>query len=391
MSSFDVLIVGAGAAGLSLALAAGGLALPGGRAPEIGLVEPPAGGPRAPDRTWCYWERGPGPWDGLLAARWEKLAVRGPEGATVAGPIAPHSYKMLRSRDFEDHVRSRLPANVEPVTATASRIDDGAEHAAVQAERADGTQVRLRARWVFDTRPAPLPRPARTTLLQHFRGWFLRTDADAFDAETALLMDLRLPQPRGGVAFGYVLPLSARSALVEYTEFTRTVLDDAGYTAALRHYTGDVLGLEGAAVTAVEQGAIPMTDGRFIPRAGRRVFRLGAAGGATRPSTGYTFSGIQRQVAAVARALEEGRTPVPPVPHRRRHLAMDAVLLRALDAGRVRGDAFFAGLFARNSMVDVLDFLDGRTTLRRELAIGATTPVAPMAATVVERLLGRPR
>jgi lycopene beta-cyclase len=379
MREFDVVVVGGGAAGLSLTRR-----LAGANTVRAALVEPPPGPLRAPVRTWCFWEPDGGPWDAVLAARWDRLEVVGPDGRGRAAPAAPLVYKMLRSTDFEAHVRAGLGGRVAEVEAAVTGIEDGPDRAVVRAVDAAGAPVELAARWVFDSRPLPALPPARTTLLQHFRGWFVRTPDAAFDPDAAVLMDFRPPQPRNGVAFGYVLPLSDRTALVEYTEFTREVLDDAGYDAALRDYTGRVLGLGPFEVTAVEQGAIPMTDGRFRTRAGRRVFRIGTAGGATRPSTGYTFSGVQRQAAAVAAALAAGRTPVPPVPHRRRHLLMDAVLLRALDTGRVDGAEFFARLFRRNALADVLRFLDGGSGLGRDLRMGATVPVAPMALTTAE-------
>lgn len=387
MARFDLLIVGAGAAGLTLAHTAAAAVLPGTATPEIALIEPPEGGPRPNDRTWCFWEPGPGLWDDILAARWDTLSVVAPTGARHEQNITPQFYKMLRSRDFDAHVRAGLGVNVHPYPATVTAVEDGPEYATVHAERSQGPPLQLEARWVFDSRPLPILPDAHTTLLQHFRGWFVHTGRDTFDTESALLMDLRTPQPDHGVSFGYVLPLSAREALVEYTEFSREVLDDAGYELALGHYTEEVLGLGRFTITGSEQGIIPMTDGGFPRRTGQRIFRIGAAGGATRPSTGYTFSGIQRQIAAVVSHLERGRVPEPPLPHHRRHLAMDSVLLRALDSGRLHGAEFFARLFARNDMRDVLDFLDGRSTLRRELALGTTTPLLPMSVTSLERTL----
>ncbi|MDA8371913.1 MAG: lycopene cyclase family protein [Nocardiopsaceae bacterium] len=385
MREFDVVVVGAGAAGLSLTRGLAEANVRGADIADIALVEPPPGAPRSPVRTWCFWERGGGPWDPVLAARWERLAVIGPDGRHRASSAAPFVYKMLRSTDVEEYVRSGLDGRVAQISAVVNGIEDGAERAVVRAVDANGEPIEIGARWVFDSRPPTSLPPAGTTLFQHFRGWFLRTDTDAFTPHSATLMDLRTPQPGNGVGFGYVLPFSVRAALVEYTEFTREILDDAGYEAALSDYTGRVLGLKDFTVTSTEQGVIPMTDARFRTRAGRRVFRIGAAGGATRPSTGYTFSGIQRQTAAVVDALTRGGTPVPPVPHRRRHLAMDAVLLRALDTGRLDGADFFARLFHRTPLPDVLDFLDGRSTLLRELALGATTPLLPMSATTVEQ------
>jgi lycopene beta-cyclase len=192
-------------------------------------------------------------------------------------------------------------------------------------------------------------------------------------------MDFRTPQPPRGVAFRYVLATSAREALVEHTEFTRAALDDAGYDRALRDATA---GLPPFEVVGVEQGAIPMTDAPFARQVGERVYRLGAGGGATRPSTGYTFSGAQRQAAAVADAVAAGRDPLPPLPYPRRHLLMDAVLLRALDGGHLAGARFLADLFARQPAERVLRFLDGTTSVREDLAIMRTAPpLAMLAAT----------
>jgi lycopene beta-cyclase len=387
MADYDVAIIGGGAAGLTLTHELRGVNDRRGRPLRVALVEPPPGPHTPPPRTWCFWEPDGGPWDHLLAARWRDLSVVGPDGAVHDSPAAPYVYKMLRSADVDTHVRASAGEHVDQLPVLVTEVVDGAEHAVVRGTGPGGPgggSRELTASWVFDSRP---PRPAprgRTHLLQHFRGWFVRTPDDAFDPASAVLMDLRPPQPANGVAFGYVLPLSPREALVEYTEFGREALTTPEYERALKDYCG-LLGLGDVEVTAAEQGVIPMTDARFRPRAGRRVFRVGTAGGATRPSTGYTFSGVRRQTAAVARALAQGRAPVPPVPHRRRHLAMDAVMLRALDTGRVRGAEFFAGLFAANRLGDVLAFLDGGSRLPRELAMGLSTPVAAMSLTSLDQ------
>ncbi|GAB2511247.1 lycopene cyclase family protein [Nocardiopsis aegyptia] len=385
MADYDVAIIGGGAAGLTLAHLMGRVNERRGVPLDAVLVEAPPGPHTPPPRTWCFWERDGGPWDALLAARWENLAVVGADGTTRTSRADPYVYKMLRSTDVAEHVRAHADGHVDQRTLFVRGLADGPDHATVSAEAPDGSPEALTARWVFDSRPPRRHLPARTRLLQHFRGWFVRTRDDAFDPGAAVLMDLRTPQPRHGVSFGYVLPLTRRTALVEYTEFGRTALTTPEYERALAHYC-DLVGLGGVEVTAAEQGVIPMTDARMPTRVGRRLFQVGAAGGATRPSTGYTFSGVGRQARAVAAALAADRVPVPPVPHRRRHLAMDAVMLRALDTGRVQGAEFFTRLFTRNGFGDVLAFLDGDSPLHRELAMGLTTPVGAMSLTTAEHL-----
>ncbi|GAA3399254.1 hypothetical protein GCM10017752_67190 [Streptomyces roseoviridis] len=212
----------------------------------------------------------------------------------------------------------------------------------------------------------------------------MHCDRPVFDPATVELMDFRTPQPAHGLSFGYVLPTGRHEALVEYTEFSRAPLPDAAYDEALRHYAERVLALGPYRVTATEQGAIPMTDGRHERRPGRHVFRIGAAGGAVRPSTGYAFSAIQRQTRAVADAVHAGRTPAPPPAHPARALAMDAVLLRALDTGRLDGPAFFTRLFRDVPAARLLRFLDGTTRLAEEFSLGLRTPVLTMLRTAAE-------
>lgn len=386
----DVAVVGAGAAGLSLVLHLLTAGPPGLR---IALVEQPAGAAGAPGaRTWCWWERPGGLHDEALRHSWPLASVRCRDGAEIVVPLGPLRYKMLRSDALErrvDALVARTPG-ARRVTAQVCGITEDGD--TVRLELAPGgiNEPVLRARWVFDSRPLPLLPPARTTLLQHFRGWFVRSERPVFDPGRALLMDFRTPQPPpgGGLAFGYVLPWSAHEALVEYTRFDRRPLDRASYDRELGRFCAERWGLRPGGgdwrVTGAEQGVIPMTDARFPVRAGRRVFRIGVAGGAARPATGYAFAAMQRQSAAIAAALAAGAPPVPPRPHGARHLAMDAALLRALDRGRIAGADFFERLFRDNPPDRLLRFLDGTSSRPEELALGLRCPVLPMALSCAE-------
>ncbi|MFH9574576.1 lycopene cyclase family protein [Streptomyces sp. NPDC017230] len=388
MVDADIVVVGAGAAGLSLVhrLPVG---TPRAAAPSVVLVDPPPGPLRAPRRTWCFWESDPGRFDAATTASWEWLRVRGRDGAVVLRHIAPARYKMIRSDDFEALVDRDLKdrpglRRLEATAGTVTTLPDGS--ACVPVTDASGAHLGLRARWVFDSRPPDRLPPARTRLLQHFRGWFVRTERPVFDPGVVDLMDFRTGQPARGLSFGYVLPTGRHTALVEYTEFGPAPLTSDAYDSALEDYTRRVLRTGATEVLSTEQGVIPMTDAVFERRAegSGAVFRIGVAGGATRASTGYTFAAVQRQSDAIARAVRAGRRPVPPPPHPARARLMDAVLLRALDAGRVDGPDLFFRLFDRVPAGRLLRFLDGRSRLYEDLAVGVRTPVLPMLRTAAE-------
>ncbi len=378
MRDSDIAIVGAGAAGLSLAHALT-------RRPERGpvptmvLVEPPPGH-RPPPRTWCFWEPDGGPYDPAVTAAWRRLRVHDRYGRATVRDIDPLRYKMLRSPRFEALVAERLAAfpGVRRLDGRVERVRAVPGGAEALVTTGAGDPRTVRARWLFDSRPPHRLPPARTLLLQHFRGWFVRTRGAAFDPEVADWMDFRTPQPPDGTSFGYVLPLGPHEALVEYTRFSAALLPPEEYEAALRHYTDDVLRLGPFEVTGTESGVIPMTDARFPRRIGPAVFRIGTAGGATRPATGYTFATVQRQSIAIADAYRAGRTPLPPRPHGWRARAMDAALLHGLADGAITGADFFPRLFREVPADRLLRFLDGRTRLHEDGAVGLRAPARAM-------------
>ena len=366
-----VAVVGAGAAGLALACRLGAQGTDG-----VVLVEAPPGPATSPERTWCSWQQGPGYWADAVSQSWDRVSVVDRAGVRDVLDLAPLTYSMIRSSDYVRVAGQRLArTGVQRLEGLVTGVRDGPSHAVVEG-------VGLTADLVFDTRPTPPSTPGRVALLQHFRGWFVRTEQDAFDPSVAGLMDFRPPQPAGGVAFSYVLPTSPREALVEHTLFSGTPWTSEQYDAALRETTRDLPPFE---VVATEQGAIPMTDAPFPRRVGQRVYRLGAAGGATRPSTGYTFTAAQRQAEQVASALQEGRDPTPPPAYSRRHLWMDGVLLRALDGGAVDGADFFVRLFRAHPAERVLRFLDGTTTPVEDLALMRSAPRAAMVRAALSR------
>ncbi len=398
----DLAIVGAGGAGLSVVIALdrfvrerrsrGDVV----RVPTVALVDRVV---RAgTDRTWCFWDAGRSDVDEAVHRQWRRVEVVRPDGARRVHDLGPLRYVMVRSADFYVLAEKSVAAlGAVRVVAGVEEVVDGPpgqSHAIVRTT--DGRVVR--AGWVLDSRPSPPRRCANTAWLQHFRGWTVAFDpaalpAGSLDPDVPVFMDFTTPQPQRAVSFGYVLPLDARRALVEYTEFSRARLGDAAYDAALRRYLASRFGpaARTAVVEEVEDGAIPMSDAVLDVRPGPRRFRIGTAGGATRPSTGYTFAAMQRQADAVAAALLDGRDPVPPRPYPRRHRWMDAVLLRALDHGHVDGARLLADLFDRNRPADVLRFLDGGTDVVEEAALMRTTPVLAMTAATAGDAAARAR
>jgi lycopene beta-cyclase len=401
----DVAVVGAGGAGLSvlihLAAALDRDDVPG-VAPSVVLIDPQHR--RGSDRTWCWWDPPLGSGGSVVASAgpelagvvhrsWDRLVITDRRRRSHLLDLGPLRYHLVRSSDFYALAeRAIARVGARRVLAGVDEVRDGPGGVVV---RAAGREIR--ARWVLDSRPGPPFRPARTSWLQHFRGWVVRFPAGSpgapspLDPRIPVLMDFSAPQPAEGTGFGYVLPLDERRALVEYTVFSRHRLPGPDYDRMLRGYLEHRWGPRGAAVTveSVEDGAIPMTDAVHRRRVGARVFRIGTAGGATRASTGYTFAAIQRQARAVVGALLAGERPEPPPAYPARHRWLDSVFLRAMDRGHLDGADYLCDLFTGNPPGRVLGFLDGTSTVGDDVRLALGSPRGPMLRATAEDLLAR--
>ena len=378
----DVAIVGAGGAGATVLIQLAARRRPDAAPLTVAVVDPVHRTGR--DRTWCFWDAGSSPVEAAVHRRWGSVLLVDEHGTAHRLDLDPLRYVMVRSQDlYALSDKAVADLGVLRIDARATSVVDGEDRAVVHTD-----EGRIEARWVLDSRPARPRRAATTALLQHFRGWMVRFPTDVLDPAAPVFMDFTVPRAASGVAFGYVLPDDARSGLVEYTEFSRRRLPDGAYDEALARYLADRWG-SAYEIDDVEDGAIPMTDAVPVRRAGRRIVRLGTAGGATRASTGYTFAAMQRQAGAVAAALLAGTDPLPPPAYPARHRWMDSVLLHALDRGLVDGPTLFTRLLLANPPARILRFLDGSTSPTEELRILRTTPALAMTRATIGNTVDR--
>ncbi|MBK7406765.1 MAG: hypothetical protein IPJ40_01025 [Saprospirales bacterium] len=134
-----------------------------------------------------------------------------------------------------------------------------------------------------------------------------------------------------------------------------------------------------------EMGAIPMTDFPF-PRSEGRIVYIGTAGGYTKPSSGYTFWRLQKNLRRLVGQLEKTGSPFPlPTLAPARYGLFDSTLLHVLDSGALSAGDLFADLFHHNPPARVLKFLNEETTWIEDLKIMASVPTAPfLKAFIVE-------
>ena len=321
------------------------------------------------DRTWCFWEKEAGVFDSIVTHRWSRLNFYSSDYST-SRELAPYQYKMIRGLDLYKYVLD-MAGQRSNVTWLKERVP------AILAE-GSGAAIDLPGRRVTapvvinsivweDTRDLAKAAGAHH-LLQHFKGWLIETAEDCFDASTATFMDFRVSQ-EAGTAFVYVLPVSSRQALVEYTLFTADLLPQEAYDTALQEYISRYITGKSYETLHTEWGVIPMTNLKFPKREGP-VLNIGLAGGQVKASSGFAFQFIQRRADAIVTSLKTGDTTC----HRetikdKKFRLFDGVLLQILSSGRLGGDRIFTDLFQKNDVQRIFRFLDNETGLPEDLRI----------------------
>lgn len=388
----DAVIVGGGASGLSLAchLAAAGWR---GQALVIDDDSTPL-----EVRAWAYWSCGDGLLDPAASPGVDRLWVRAP-GTERMLRLARYRYRTITGRRLSattDEFLTTAP-QTRRVRGTVTAITEDADGASVAFEVPDGATTQyltVHARWVFDSvGPGSTVADRTTSAHLDFVGHHVESDTDAFDPAAPTLMDFRTSQS-AGLSFVYVLPTSPRTALVERTRFVVPrsdggAPDPAEHAAALDRYLREEVGIASYRVTGTELGAIPLlTTAPVAPTSA--VVPIGARAGRVRASTGYGYTRIQRHSAAIARSLVRHGHPFDVAPPNRWHRRLDASLLAVVHDEPEALFGVLTRLFAANPPDRVLSFLDEDTSVRDELRLFRTLPVAPFGRTLLRRLSRRP-
>ena len=367
-SQYDFIISGAGCAGLSLLMHM----IDSGKFTDKKILLVDKDEKNKNDRTWCFWETGPGLFNSIVCKQWNKIWYHDKNYSRLL-EIDPYAYKMIRGIDFYKYCFDiiREQKNVEVLFGNVEDLDSEDEKAILTI---DGKKIA--ADYIFNSIVFRKPELKKNEyyLLQHFKGWIIEADQPVFNPGEATMMDFRVKQ-KAGITFVYVMPFTQTKALVEFTLFTESLLTSYEYDEAIKNYISQILKIDKYRISDEEFGIIPMTNHHFSLRRDRAI-NIGTAGGQTKASSGYTFKFIQKHSAAIVRQLIKKGNPFVNTNTGRFHF-YDSVLLNIMYHKKLSGTEIFTPMIKNNKPQHILRFLDNESSFIEDLKIISSLPTLP--------------
>lgn len=379
-SPFEIIIIGGGCAGLSLAMRLSKQS----EKKRVLIVE--ARKEYANDRTWCFWGNDFAQLRQLVTHRWHSVSLQ-TQSRRVQVDCRSAPYEMICGETFYAAALQEILQNpcMELATGVALTGEPWRDRDLWRIETSAGQHA---GKFLIDTRPLLPVQSGQAVLWQSFLGQEIECDGPAFEPTSASLMNF-LPIENERIPFLYVLPFSPQRALVEFTVFSPAPLAPAELTHDLVLGIGAQIGTAKYSVRRTEHGILPMGLINTMPAAQASSVCVGVTAGGARASSGFAFQRIQRWAHACALALSSGRGPVahPPDPWNLR--VMDNLFLRVLRARPEISPDLYLSLFGVKNPHRLIRFMSDQATLVDCASIALSLPAWPFLAEITNSMAGR--
>lgn len=362
-AAIDVVIIGAGAAGLSLLLALDEHNYTG----TVKVLERRSGSQN--DRIWSFWHSNtvPSYIESIVSHRWSTWSLMTQQGHYLMGHSF-HQYCSVRSEHLSALAveRTSAQANVD-ILFNCDVVSINAEDDGFIITTSSET---LTAKQIIDTRPPALS-SNHQGLLQCFYGEEIMLDAAIFDSSTVKLMD-QLCRSALGIEFVYILPFSANHALIEFTCFSIDFIDKETLKKRFAQIIKNIVKQHDYEVVRTEHAVLPMYSiNQNRQNSQRNLIYGGIAGGAMRTATGYSFLSSQRWAKKCASALTQqtklNAAALSPI--NSLYQKMDAIMLTVLRTDMKIGVTVFERMFRRVKAERFARFMTEQATFLDMLSV----------------------
>tara|TARA_B100000242_G_scaffold206388_1_gene149737 strand:+ start:158 stop:1240 length:1083 start_codon:yes stop_codon:yes gene_type:complete len=215
---------------------------------------------------------------------------------------------------------------------------------------------------IYDSRSV---KEKKDELMQHFFGINISVEDNTFNENKLTLM--HFTEEKNLLHFIYILPFSHNKALVESTVFSKEIFKSSWYREKIINYLS-LKNISKFEEISTEKGIIPMFFVEEKRSSSPNIFNIGIRGGACKPSTGYAFSFLIKQI----QLLKNSKKNYVDI-HKFLERKMDKIFINYLKNNNENGQSFIK-LASNLNGNEFQSFMMGESNLFTKLKIIKSMP-----------------
>lgn len=379
---FDLVIIGGGCAGLSLAYQ---LSQFGENCPKTLIIEERES--YTNDRTWCFWDLKDPIHRDLAPFKWNKFSIKNNHTVFEYG-CEETPYLMLPSDIFYNNSLSAIKSNTKIQLLTGEKLLD--KVIKKDAWQIPTSKFLATASNVVDTRPIQSMTKKDSLMWQSFVGYEVELDGALFVEDKLVLMDFD-SNFKEGLAFIYCLPTSNSRALIEYTVFSEDLFTANQLTDRLLEKIGKYTQNKSYTIIRQEKGILPMGNNQIEQIDDPTYLFAGLFAGAARPSSGYAFQRIQTWSKDCAFELINNRQLMKFKKDSWMQTWMDLLFITVIKKNPIIGAKIFVELFKNCDVRTVAHFMSDHSSFWQKLKIITSLPALTFLSAIPELIRSKRR
>ena len=218
---------------------------------------------------------------------------------------------------------------------------------------------------IYDSRST---KEKKGELIQHFFGMNITVADKTFDDNKLTLM--HFTNEKSLLHFMYILPFTHNKALVESTVFSKETFGNSWYREKIYDYLKHK-NISEFKENSTEKGIIPMFFAEERNSRSPKIFNIGIRGGACKPSTGYAFSFLIKQIQLLKNSKKNYVST-----HKFLERKMDKIFINFLKNNNESGKSFIK-LASNLNGNEFQSFMMGESNLLTKLKIIKSMPKLP--------------
>ncbi len=362
---YDVIIIGAGLSGLTLANE-----IITRTSKSVLILEKKK--KFSNDKNWCFWNVPENPFTKYADNIWSKVVIKIDKKKKE---LESKGINYLRIKPLTFYKRILSSFKKRNVTIL---MNQKINHLNIDKNEKiiKSNNIEYKSNLIFDSRPNKIDNK-KNRLFQHFYGFEVLFEKKVLDIDKITLMDFQCFSK--GINFFYILPFSSRRALIETTYFSTTIYKSNKYKKDIINYIKKNFNGYNYKLISKEKGIIPMFYESNLRE--NKLIKIGLSGNWIRASTGYSFQNSFINAKMIVDNLISGKKEEIKIP--KLIMFLDLIFCDFITKYPADSKYFFYCFFFKNNLTDIVNFLTGRTKFLKIFAMLLSLPKTKMILSLI--------